>query len=62
MKGIRVKVTAATVLLILGTILASCGLYAGENTGTGKFVILHTNDVHGSVDSSDRCLGMEAVL
>ncbi len=61
MKGIRVKVTAATVLLILGTILASCGLYAGENTGTGKFVILHTNDVHGSVDSSDRCLGMEAV-
>ena len=61
MKGIRRKVTAAAVLLILGTILASGGSYAGESAKTAKFVILHTNDVHGSVVASDRCLGMEAV-
>ena len=61
MKRIGAKVTAATVLLILGTILASGGLHADETAGSAKFVILHTNDVHGFVEASDSCLGMEAV-
>ena len=61
MKKIRVKVTAATALLILGTILTSGASNADEMNKTEKFVILHTNDVHGYVAASDRCLGMEAV-
>ena len=61
MKGISAKVTAATALLVLGTILASGGSNAGEIAKTAKFVILHTNDVHGNVEASDSCLGMEAV-
>ena len=61
MKNIRVKVTAATALLILGTILTSGASNADEMNKTEKFVILHTNDVHGYVAASDRCLGMEAV-
>ena len=61
MRGIRKKAAAAAALLVLGSILASGGSYAGETENTAKFVILHTNDVHGSVEASDRCLGMEAV-
>ena len=61
MKGIRGKVTVLAVLLILGTILLSGGSSAGEITRTARFVILHTNDVHGYVEASDSCLGMEAV-
>ena len=34
---------------------------SAENTDETKFVILHTNDVHGFMEASDRCLGMEAV-
>ncbi len=33
----------------------------GENTKDTRFVILHTNDVHGYMEPSGRCLGMEAV-
>ena len=61
MKKIIAKVTAAAALLILGTISVSASSNAGETAKDAKFVILHTNDVHGYVEASDRCLGMEAV-
>ena len=33
----------------------------GETVKDTRFVILHTNDVHGYMEPSGRCLGMEAV-
>ena len=61
MKKIRAKVMAATTMLILGTFLTSGVSNADEINKTEKFVILHTNDVHGNVAPSDSCLGMAAV-
>ena len=61
MKKIRAKVMAATIMLILGTFLTSGVSNADEINKTEKFVILHTNDVHGNVAPSDSCLGMAAV-
>ncbi len=61
MKKLRTNMTAAAVLLLLGTALASSASHAEETTGDARLVILHTNDVHGSVEASDSCLGMEAV-
>ena len=61
MKKIRTKVMAATTMLILGTFLTSGVSNADEINKTEKFVILHTNDVHGNVAPSDSCLGMAAV-
>ena len=48
-------------MLILGTFLTSGVSNADEINKTEKFVILHTNDVHGNVAPSDSCLGMAAV-
>ncbi len=55
----RMAITAA--LLILGAGLATGSAYAGENSKDTKLVILHTNDTHGYLTASDKCLGMEAV-
>ena len=62
MKGISriIKVTAALMILSCG-LVSSITSYAGENAKDTKFVILHTNDVHGYMEDSDSCLGMTAV-
>ena len=61
MKGILKKIVTAAAMLILAAGIASCIPDTGDNTRGTKFVILHTNDVHGYLETSDNCLGMEAV-
>lgn len=61
MKGILKKMMIAAAMLFLGAGLVSCSPDAGENTKDARLVILHTNDVHGFMEASDSCLGMEAV-
>ena len=62
MKGISriIKVALTLMILSCGFILSTSS-YAGENAKDTKFVILHTNDVHGYLQASDSCLGMDAV-
>jgi len=61
MKGIRRRIAIVATLLILAMGLTSISIGAAENAKDTKFVILHTNDVHGYVEASARCLGMAAV-
>ena len=61
MNGILKKIVTAAALLILAAGIVSCSQDTGKNTKDTKLVILHTNDVHGYLEPSDNCLGMEAV-
>ena len=61
----KLSITAAMLLFCMG--LASCGQASQTNQdgnpgaeGT-KFVILHTNDMHGYMQAADGCLGIGAV-
>ena len=58
MKGILRRITLAAAITILCAGAVSCVSNSPKET---KLVILHTNDVHGYVETSDKCLGMEAV-
>ena len=61
----KLSITAAMLLFCMG--VASCGQASQTNQvgnpgaeGT-KFVILHTNDMHGYMQAADGCLGIGAV-
>ena len=61
MKGIMRSIVIAATMLILNAGFALCSTNIDENSGETKFIILHTNDVHGYMEASDSNLGMEAV-
>lgn len=61
MRKTRKRFTMAASLVILCAGLMPISLSAGEIKEDARLVILHTNDVHGYVEASDNCLGMEAV-
>ena len=74
MNGILKKIMIAAALLVLTAGLAACGQPASEtgsasaseassaaSLDTARFVILHTNDIHGHVEAADNCLGIAAV-